>query len=377
MVEQAALQQLLALASAGSWEASRQEILNARRTGRPIRVAIVGGGIAGLEIARELRACGVRDLTIYEDRAVEKTASSAAAGLVEPIAGAADPAGAALEMALFSRSMSAWSARRRAEPNLVGIREVDNYSSTPRPALPWADQVFDFRPLARSELHPAYKDGDAARFSTFVIETPRYLASLRNRLGMAGTTFKRRHIVDLAELTEFDAVVNASGLGAAALAADGGMLRGDGHLIYVAPVAGVERVFMDEARDERDVEADPLRVNMTYVIPRKLDIAIGGTLWLNEDTAGTPQPEPGMAKHLLSLAVEIEPRLAGARILSYGVAARPCRPDGVRVELDTSGPVPIVHCYGQGGSGWTLAPALAEAAVGLLAPAVWARAQAV
>jgi D-amino-acid oxidase len=81
-----------------------------------------------------------------------------------------------------------------------------------------------------------------------------------------------------------------------------------------------------------------------------------------------------MAEHLRRLAAQIDPRLRDAPILGYHVGARPRRTAGVRVELDPSGSVPVVHCYGQGGSGWTLAPALAEEAVSLLAAATWAQA---
>lgn len=375
MVVPVAAQPLSTLVPAASWETSRSEILAARRAGRPVRTAIVGAGIAGLETARELMICGVRDVTIYYDR--DSIVSLAAAGVVEPIAGAKDAAGAALEAQLFARSMPAWSEMCRREPHLVSTRTVDNYSGTSRPEPSWAEDVYDFRQLDPSELHPAYRDGEAARFSTFVIETPRYLSSLRNRLAMRGVRFRRRHIVDLKEITGVEAIVNASGLGAASLAGDQTMYRGDGHLIYVTPTPGVDRVFMDESRAARAVAADAFRVNMLYIIPRKYDIAIGGTFWESADAAGAPDPLPGIANHLRSLAAAIEPSLAHARILSYRVASRPCRPGGVRVELDVDGDIPIVHCYGQGGSGWTIAPALAETVVGLLAPAVWGSAQSI
>jgi D-amino-acid oxidase len=354
------------------WEASRRELLGDRRTRRKLRVVVVGGGIAGLEAARELRACGIRDITVYEDRPVRETPSFVAAGLIEPVAGARDPAGAMLEARLFARSMPAWAYMRRTAPHLVSIREVDTYCSTERPPLSWADDVHGFRQLRPDELHPAYRNGEAARFQTYVVETPRFLAALRARLGMVGVKFVRRRILDLAEIVDTDAVVNASGLGAAALAGDETMFRGDGHVITVLPVEGVERVFIDETRDVVATASDPFGTNMIYVIPRKLDIVIGGTLWDNRDTTTLPEPVPGMPKHLLEVAQTVEPRLAHASIKAYRVASRPRRQAGIRVELDTTRHVPVVHCYGQGGSGWTLAPALAEEAIGHLARATWA-----
>jgi D-amino-acid oxidase len=355
-----------------AWEASRREQFANRKARRRVRVAVVGGGIAGLEAAKELRACGVNDITIYEDRASQDTASHVAASLIEPVAGTQDPAGGRLETELFARSMPAWSKVHRTNPPFVRIREVDTYCSGRRARLPWADDVYGFRELTARELHPAYADGEGATFSTYVVEGPRYLAAVRARLVWSGVNLVRRHIEDLDELASFDGVINASGLGAAALAGDPTVYRGDGHVIYVRPVKGVERVFMDETRPLEAVAADPLGVNMIYIIPRAQEIVIGGTLWDHSDAAGSPEPRPGMPQRLLQLAADVEPLLKHAVTTAYRVGARPRREAGVRVELDLHRQVPVVHCYGQGGSGWTLAPALAEAAVGLIAPVAWA-----
>lgn len=370
-------QQLAAIApstahSVGELEAARQESRSAGRARRNVRVAVVGGGIAGLEAARELQARDVHHITIYEDRSIEETPSYVAAGLIEPVAGTRDPAGARLETDLFSRSMPIWEQRNRTAPHLVGAREVETYCSTKRPPLPWADDVHNFRQIPPDELHPAYRNGEAAKFSTYVVETPRYLTELRAQLRRAGVKIVCKHVADLEEICEVDAIVNASGLGAGALANDATMFRGDGHVVLVRPAAGVERVFIDESREERVVAADPLGVNMLYVIPRRFDVVLGGTLWDNPDANGSPEPLPEMPGHLLSLAAEVEPRLAGATPLAYRVASRPRRHAGVRLDLDLGGQVPLVHCYGQGGSGWTVAPALAESAVELLASKAWA-----
>jgi D-amino-acid oxidase len=345
--------------------------------GRRVRVAVVGGGVAGLSAALELSALGV-EVIVIEDRDVRETASWIAAGLIEPVAGTRDPAGMARELAAFARSMQVWGELARGKSSLISRRRVFTYCATRRPPLPWADAVEDFRLLAAEELHPLYVGGEAATFSTFVVETRHWLMATRARLAYQGVRFVRSHLSDLSTVPALvgaiDAIVNASGLGAAALAADQTMYRGDGHVIRLAPVAGVDSVFMDETRAPEAVAADPFAVNMIYLIPRRFDIVVGGTLWDHSDTEGVPQPVAGMPEHLLEVASGIEPRLRGASVLGYHVAARPRRHAGVRVELDTGGELPLVHCYGQGGSGWTLAPGLAEEAVALLADAVWTRA---
>jgi glycine/D-amino acid oxidase-like deaminating enzyme len=355
---------------------ARRELRFLRLARRRVRVAVVGGGVAGLSAARELRSLGA-EVVVIEDRDVSQTVSWNAAGLIEPVAGTRDAAGMARELAAFLRSMQVWRDFARRNAALISRRRVVTYCATSRPPLPWADAVDEFRPLPSSELHPLYADGEAATFSTYVVETSRWLMSMRARLAYQGVHFVRRRLVGLEEIPSVvgpvDGIVNASGLGAATLAGDATMYRGDGHVIRVRPVAGVNDVFMDETRAPALVAGDPLAANMLYIIPRRYDIVIGGTLWDNPDTEGKPQPVAGMREHLRAIAADVDPRLRHAEIIGYYVGARPRRHAGARVEVDASGAIPVAHCYGQGGSGWTLAPDLAEEAVGLLADSAWAR----
>lgn len=351
--------------------------LRTLRPGQHVLVAVIGGGVAGLTAALELRACGV-EVVIIEDRELGAITSWIAAGLVEPIAGTRDPDGLARELAAFTRSMQAWAILARSGSPLISQRQVFTYCSTARPPLPWRNAVDGFRRLSSEELHPMYAGGEAATFSTYVVETHDWLTYTRAQLASQGVEFIHHHVDDFAEVPRLverrvHAIINASGLGAAKLANDPTVYRGDGHIIRLAPVAGVDAVFMDETRAKTIVDADPLAVNVRYIIPRRRDIIVGGTLFDRWDVTEDPQPKAEMPAHLLRLAIEVEPRLRDATILEYRVGSRPRRIDGVRVELDLAGDLPVAHYYGQGGSGWTLAPALAEEAVGLLADAVWAR----
>ncbi|MET0602021.1 MAG: FAD-dependent oxidoreductase [Baekduia sp.] len=357
-------------------DAERRRRREACRVRGSVRVAVVGGGVAGLSAACDLRALGAK-VVIIEDRDVRETPSWVAAGLIEPVAGTQDRAGMQRELAAFERSMQVWRAVAASGSPLISRRRVLTVCATSRPPLPWADAVEGFRPVARGEVPARYVDGDAASFSTYVVETSRWLMATRARLARDGVRFVRARVETLDQVTErvgpVDGIVNASGLGAARLAQDPTLFRGDGHIVRVRPTAGVHDVFMDETRAPEDVAADPYAVNMLYIIPRRHDIVIGGTLWDSPNVDGVPQRLPGMGEHLRALAAEVEPRLARAPILEYLVGARPRRRAGVRVELQADGAVPVAHLYGQGGSGWTLAPGLAEQAVGLLADATWAR----
>ncbi len=66
------------------------------------------------------------------------------------------------------------------------------------------------------------------------------------------------------------------------------------------------------------------------------------------DWSRTPVPETAAA--ILQRATRLVPELAGARVLRHKVGLRPARPV---VRLERVGRV--VHCYGHGGAGVTLA----------------------
>ena len=67
-------------------------------------VVIIGGGVIGLAIARELSRCGVRDVTLIERAGLGSEASSAAAGMLAPQA-EADRADAFFYLTCKSRDM--------------------------------------------------------------------------------------------------------------------------------------------------------------------------------------------------------------------------------------------------------------------------------
>ena len=80
------------------------------------------------------------------------------------------------------------------------------------------------------------------------------------------------------------------------------------------------------------------------------------------DLAVTPRSSPGPPL--------VEPRLAGARVREVLVGLRPGRP-AVRVEVERTAGMRVVHCYGHGGNGVMLSWGSAATAVALLdTPAV-------
>ena len=138
-------------------------------------------------------------------------------------------------------------------------------------------------------------------------------------------------------------VVNASGIGARLLGGD----------LTVAPVRGQVVVVEQVGIDHWWIDAE----TPSYVVPRSRDVVLGGTA-IEGEWSRTPDPE--VAASILARAAEIEPRLAGARILRHKVGLRPGRPS-VRRERDAD----VIHCYGHGGCGVTVSWGCADDVVDL------------
>jgi D-amino-acid oxidase len=103
--------------------------------------------------------------------------------------------------------------------------------------------------------------------------------------------------------------------------------------------------------DERDLSA------MLYVIPRRAEVVIGGCAIPVEGDA-TPPADPALRTAFLERA-----RAAGfrhGRLLRDAVGLRPVRPE-VRVERVGR----VIHHYGHGGAGYTLARGSAAEVVSL------------
>jgi D-amino-acid oxidase len=86
---------------------------------------------------------------------------------------------------------------------------------------------------------------------------------------------------------------------------------------------------------------------MVYVVPRGTDVVCGGTAVEGDEST---RPDPAEAERILRRCRSLVPELANAQVLGHAVGVRPARP---AVRLERVGDV--VHCYGHGGAGVTLA----------------------
>ena len=282
-------------------------------------VAVVGAGVVGLTTAVALRSLGVEAGVVARDLP-EQTTSAVAAALWYPY------------RALPAERVTAWSAATYAElARLVdvpgaGVRMLEGTEALD-PGAPdpwWRDAVPDLR-----------RSADGLRFAAPVVDMSVHLPWLADRLRAAGGRIEQRALRSL-DAVGADAVVNCAGLGARELAGDGS----------ITPVRGqIVRVAAPEVSEWLVDQRDPAR--LVYVVPRERDVVLGGTAQEGDEDL---EPDPATTEAIRARCAERFPGIDRAPIVSVAVGLRPARPS-VRLEREGD----VVHCYGHGGAGVTLA----------------------
>jgi D-amino-acid oxidase len=295
-------------------------------------VIVVGSGVIGLTTAVLLAEGGSR-VRVWTREPAEMTTSAVAGALWWPYR--IEPLAAAREWALHSLAVYTELAARAEE---TGVRMVEGVQGETRLDArdPWTARVPGLR-TATPEEHP----GPALWARLPLIDMPVHLRWLRERLLRAGGTVELRAVADLAEVPA-PVVVNCTGLGARELVRDPSLRPVRGQLVIVEN-PGL-RTYV--------VSADAATGTTTYLFPQPDRLVLGGTA--DEDDWSTT-PEPAVAERIVERCTRLRPEIAGARVLGHRVGLRPAR-DSVRLEREKlSGGRLLVHNYGHGGAGVTVA----------------------
>ena len=308
-------------------------------------VIVVGGGVVGLTTAVVLAEAG-RRVRVWTREPAGRTTSAVAGALWWPYRIA--PRALARTWALTSLAVYEELAER---PEETGVRLVDGVmGGTSLDELgDWAARVPGLR-AATADEYP----GTALRARLPLIDMPVHLRLLQDRLLRAGGAIEERTVTDLAGVRA-PVVVNCTGLGARSLVPDAS----------VRPVRG--QLVLVENPGVRDwiVATDPVAGTTAYVFPQPGRLVLGGT---TDEDDWSLAPDPDAAAAIVGRCAALRPELAGARVLGHRVGLRPVR-DRVRLERTErpDGSV-LVHNYGHGGGGVTVAWGCAREAARLADP---------
>lgn len=301
---------------------------------------MVGGGVSGLTTAVVLAGRGHR-VRVWSRQPAATTTSAVAGALWWPYR--IEPQDRVGDWSLASLN---WYGELAARPSETGVRLVSGLHRGERLAAlgAWA-----------RELKDVVESAEGLRCRLPLIDMPVHLDWLEEQVRAAGGSVERRTVSSFDEAAaEAATVVNCTGLGARELVPDTGMRPVRGQLVMVEN-PGIEEWF---------TEADPASDATTYFFPQPGRLVLGGT-------AGTDDwrtvPDPRVAGEIVARCARVRPEIAGARVIGHRVGLRPARDAGVRIEAE---PLPgggrLVHNYGHGGAGVTVALGCAEAAARLV-----------
>ncbi|MCN9241598.1 FAD-binding oxidoreductase [Streptomyces sp. RY43-2] len=312
-------------------------------------VIVVGGGVIGLTTAIVLAENG-RRVRVWTREPAERTTSAVAGALWWPYR--IEPEALVGEWALESLAVYEELAAR---PEVTGVRMVPGVLGETRldELGPWAARIKGLRAATDAEYAGT---GLWARLP--LIDMPTHLRWLRERLLRAGGRVEARTIADLAEpATEASVVVNCTGLSARELVPDP----------LVRPVRGQLVVVENPGVTTWLTSVDPTSEAGTYLFPQPGGLILGGTA---EDDAWSLTPDPRTAEQIMARCAAMLPEIAGARVLEHRVGLRPVR-EAVRLEREVlPGGGMLVHNYGHGGAGVTVAWGCAREAAELADSAV-------
>lgn len=315
----------------------------------PPVVVVIGAGVIGLTTALELLQRGAKVVVRTRDP-IEATTSAVAAAVWYPFL--AEPRARVLEWSRATYEALAREARDEPSSGVRMERFIEVFSE-PEPDIWWASAVPGLRFLPRGEVPAGFRV--ALEVDVPVADTRRYLPRLLERVRALGGEVHVRAVDSLAELAGEPrsaprAIVNCTGLGARELCGDTSLVPIRGQVL-VARGLVLSHGVLDESK------ASPI-----YAIPRGDEVILGGTAQLGDsrcapDDRDTEAILTGLQRHL--------PELARRHIVAARVGLRPWRP-AIRLEREPRAVGPtLVHNYGHGGSGFTVAWGCAREAADL------------
>lgn len=229
---------------------------------RSTEIAVLGAGALGLCTATLLAQHG-HQITLYAAEFPPHTTSNIAGGLWAPTHMAVGSSDAEKECHRRILEYS-WNYFESQLDGPFGVSRVKLYeaANSPHPLDPMPAWLTGPGENMTSFPFGADSPGGVV-WSTFLVETPVFLARLVEDLKAAGAGFRESHFESLSQVLELpqNVIVNCLGLGAGELLGDRAMVPIRGQLVHLNPIG--QRLILDHASG--------------YIISRDDQLVLGGT----------------------------------------------------------------------------------------------------
>ena len=303
---------------------------------------IIGAGVNGLSSAVRLLEDGW-GVTIWSSKFSPNTTSDVAAALWYPFLSAP----VEKTHVWGSKTYDVLKDLSLEKETGISMMQTYEYFRTSQPDPSWMNVVDNFERLT-GDLPTDYVE--CFSFVTSIIEMPIYMTWLRSRCDKLGAKIIQKEVKNLKQFPlNFKALINCTGLDSKKLLDDDNMYPIRGQIISVR--ADVKEMYLDQQHE-----------TLTYIVPRKNDVILGGVA---QENNWNLDPDEADQKNILNKCGSIIPDLRDAEIIKDAVGLRPGRTE-VRLEKEMLGNRLLVHNYGHGGSGVTLSWGCADDVVELV-----------
>ncbi|XP_013117843.2 D-aspartate oxidase [Stomoxys calcitrans] len=333
-----------------------------------MRVAILGGGINGFSCAVRIQEHFQQrnqpiEVTVLSEDFSPNTTGDGSAGLWGPYLLGKTPASSVNK---WSKGMhdflqELWLSEDAGEAGICLI-PVIRVTTTDTPVADfWRDIVYGCQEVPQKLLDEYNANRDkkfksGLHFVTYTSEPRKLLPYLMKRFEKRGGHIVKQKIESLTEFcenTNYEVIVNCTGLGSFKLLGDEKMYPVRGQVSRVrAP--WLYYVLLDESDDGN------------YIIPNMDSVVLGGTHQENDFNISVC---PNDKKFIVEGCNQLVPPLEKATHMFDWVGQRPGRPN-LRLESEQFDKQLVIHNYGHGGSGVTLAWGCASEVLDILEKAM-------
>lgn len=327
------------------------------------RIAVIGCGVIGLPTAIALQNTlnSTTTVTIFAEKTTPNTTGDIAAGIWSPhFLSETKDIDKICKWAKSTQNyiLELWKEGKANEAGIC-LQNILILSDDNKFTLPvWVDQSLGYAQLSKKQLDyysSLYGEKFTGGYSyvSFSWEGSKLLSFLQKKFLESGGKIEIKKISTLDVLSDFDVVVNCTGMNARELINDP----------LVRPIRGqVTRVYAPWQFHTMTIATK----SGSYIIPNTNSVVLGGTYQL--DNFNTNVNEKDKQK-ILNGCYRYVPSLKNAQILKHSAGLRPSRIQ-VRLEAEMKNVgnknIKIVHNYGHGGGGITLSIGCAQEAANLV-----------